>query len=92
MKNYIRHQNTLFKLRNILDLAANWLAACDKFTSTGFFEQTKRSETTFKAADHYVESLETTLLDTDDDDDDDHDDESDLHLDENDSSDSSDNE
>ena len=36
MKNYIRHQNISFKLRNIRDLAANWLAACDKFTSTEF--------------------------------------------------------
>ena len=90
MKNYIRHQNTSFKLRNIRDLAANWLAACDKFTSTGVFEQTKRSEATFKAADHYVESLEATLLDTDDDDD--HDEESDLHLDENNSSNTSDDE
>ena len=39
MKNYIRHQNTSFKLRNIRDLAANWLAACDKFTSTGFLSK-----------------------------------------------------
>ena len=53
-----------------------------------FFEQMKRSEAIFKAADHYVESLETTLLDTDDDDDG----EFDLHLDENDSSNSSDDE
>ena len=92
MKNYIRHQNISFKLRNIRDLAANWLAACDKFTSTEFSSKQKRAEAIFKAADHYVESLETTLLDTDDDDDDDHDDESDLHLDENDSSNTSDDE
>ena len=39
MKNYIRHQNTSFKLRNIRDLAANWLAACDKFISTGFLSK-----------------------------------------------------
>ncbi|CAF3944155.1 unnamed protein product [Rotaria sp. Silwood1] len=83
MKNYIRDQNTSFKVQDIRELAANWLAACDESTSTGFFEKTKEYETTFKLADHYVESIETTLLDTDDD-------ESDIHLDEDDSRNSSD--
>ena len=52
-------------------------------TSTRFVEQTKRSETTFKATNYNVELIATKLLGADDD-------ESDLHCDEEDCSKSSD--
>ncbi len=68
MKAYVRDQNTSFKLQDVHVLAAHWLAACDESTATGCFEQTKQYEAVFKGADHYAESIEETLINSDDDD------------------------
>ncbi len=71
------HRRKCVKLQDIRAIVANWLAACDGPALAGFFEQVKQYETTFKAADHNVESIEEALVDTDDD-------ESDRSLDEDD--------
>ncbi|CAF4868429.1 unnamed protein product, partial [Rotaria sp. Silwood1] len=42
-------------------------------TATGFFQLTKQYEAMYKAADNYIESIESTLVETDND-------ESDLDL------------
>ncbi|CAF0994605.1 unnamed protein product [Rotaria sordida] len=67
VKNYIRDQNTSFKLNHVRELTSSWLAACDELTSVEFFKEVKKYEATFKKADHYVESIESTLVETDDD-------------------------
>ena len=81
MKTFVRDQNTSFNLKDVNALAASWIAACDKTTTAGFFQQVKKYEETFKKADHYTEQTESKLLDTDEEC------ESDLNSTENDSSD-----
>ena len=68
LKNYIRNNNTNFRLVDIHNLAVEYLAAVDEPLSTSYFRHIKRYEDTFKAADEHVqEVVEATLDQTDDD-------------------------
>ncbi|CAF1058821.1 unnamed protein product [Rotaria sordida] len=51
----------------LITVTSSWLAACDELTSVEFFKEVKKYEATFKKADHYVESIESILVETDDD-------------------------
>ncbi|CAF1502213.1 unnamed protein product [Rotaria sordida] len=67
LKNYIRNNNTDFRLVDIHNLAVEYLAAVDEPLSTSYFRHVKKYEDTFKAADKYVqEVIEATLDQTDD--------------------------
>ncbi|CAF4824568.1 unnamed protein product [Rotaria sp. Silwood2] len=68
MKNFIRDQNTTFKLEEVRTLVSNWLAACDETAATGVFHHVQKYEETFKKADHFIETIELTLVDDADDD------------------------
>ncbi|CAF2984732.1 unnamed protein product, partial [Rotaria sp. Silwood2] len=68
MKNFIRDQNTTFKLEEVRTLVSNWLAACDETAATVFFHHVQKYEETFKKADHFIETIELTLVDDADDD------------------------
>ena len=68
LKNYIRNNNTNFRLVDIHNLAVEYLAAVDEPLSTSHFRHIKRNEDIFKAADEHVqEVVEATLDQTDDD-------------------------
>ena len=79
LKNYIRDNNTNFRLVDIHNLTLEYLAAVDESLARGYFRHTKRYEDTFKETDKYVQDvIEPKLGDTDNDasdDDDDDDDE-----------------
>jgi len=67
LKNYIRDNNTKFRLVDIYNLAMEYLAAVDESLATSYFEKIRRYENTFKTADKYVqEVVETTLEESDD--------------------------
>ncbi|CAF3718439.1 unnamed protein product [Rotaria sp. Silwood1] len=68
LKNYIRDNNTNFRLADIHNLALEYLAAVDESLATSYFKHIKRYEDTFKDADKYVQDvIEPKLDDADDD-------------------------
>ncbi|CAF1239344.1 unnamed protein product [Rotaria sp. Silwood1] len=68
LKNYIRDNNTNFRLADIHNLALEYLAAVDESLATSYFKHIKRYEDTFKDADKYVHDvIEPKLDDADDD-------------------------
>ena len=68
LKNYIRDNNTNFRLADIHNLTLEYLAAVDESLARSYFKHTKRYEDTFKEADQYVrEVIEPKLDDTDND-------------------------
>ena len=67
LKNYIRDNNTKFRLVDIHNLSMEYLAAVDESLTTSYFRNIKRYENTFKTADKYVQDVvETTLEESDD--------------------------
>jgi len=76
LKNYIRDNNTNFRLADIHNLTLEYLAAVDESLARSYFKHIKRYEDTFKEADQYVrEVIEPKLDDTDNDETSDDDDE-----------------
>ncbi len=67
LKNYIRDNNTNFRLVDVHNLAVEYLAAVDEPLSTSYFQHIKRYEDTFKAADKYVQQVVDPTLDENDD-------------------------
>ncbi|CAF0765486.1 unnamed protein product [Rotaria sordida] len=68
-KNYIRNNNTNFRLVDVHNLAIEYLAAVDKPLSTSYFQHAKKYEDRFKEADKYVQEMVDPILDESDDDD-----------------------
>ena len=63
MKDYIRNNNTRFRLNDVHDLALDYLAAIDKQLATSSFTHDLHPEDVFKAADRYVEDKLELLRD-----------------------------
>ncbi|CAF3239909.1 unnamed protein product [Rotaria sp. Silwood2] len=93
LKNYIRDNNTNFRLVDVHNLTMEYLAAVDGPLSTSYFQHIKTYEDSFKAADKYVQEVVDPTLDENDDetfDNDSNDDESVIDSDDLDDDDSSD--
>ena len=63
IKNYIRNNNTNFRLVDIHNLSVEYLAAVHEPLSTSYFRHIKRNKDTFKAADKYVQEVVEAMLD-----------------------------
>jgi hypothetical protein len=68
LKNYIRDNNTNFRLVDIHNLTVEYLAAVDEPLSISHFRHIKTYEDTFKAANKYVQEVVETTLDQNNDD------------------------
>ncbi len=63
LKDYIRKHNTLFRLTNVCDLAAEFIAGYDGDAPAKTFEHTRKIENQFRAADIFVEEhVEPNLI------------------------------
>ncbi|CAF4628513.1 unnamed protein product [Rotaria sp. Silwood2] len=67
LKNYIRDNNTNFRLVDVHNLTMEYLAAVDGPLSTSYFQHIKTYEDSFKAADKYVQEVVDPTLDENDD-------------------------
>ncbi|CAF4068181.1 unnamed protein product, partial [Rotaria sp. Silwood1] len=64
MKDYIRKNNTSFSLTSVHELASEFIAGFDIKAAQGAIRQAKKVETTYKAADEFVENtIEPRLID-----------------------------
>ena len=67
LKNYIRDNNTNFRLVHVHNLTTEYLAAIDEPLSTSYFQHIKGYEDTFKATDKYVQEAVDPTFDENDD-------------------------
>ncbi|CAF4276665.1 unnamed protein product [Rotaria sordida] len=64
LKEYVRKNNTSFSLASVYELASEFIADFDDKAAQGAVRRTEKVETTYKAADEFVENtVEPQLID-----------------------------
>ena len=68
LKNFVRENNTNFRLSDVRHLAMEWISSLTAGDSAAYIDHTLKIEETFKKSDRFSEQIEEDLIDEDDDD------------------------
>jgi hypothetical protein len=68
LKNFVRKNNTNFRLSDVRHLTMQWISSLTAGDSSSYIDHTLKIEETFKKSDQFTEQIEKDLMDEDGDD------------------------
>ena len=66
-KNFVRRNNTDFRLSEVRNLAFQWIRSLTAGSATAYIDHVLKIEPTLKASDQFIEQIEGDLVDWEDD-------------------------
>lgn len=69
LKNFVRKNNTDFRLSEVRNLAFQWIRSLTADSATAYIDHVLKIEATFKRSDRFIEQIEEDLLDSEEDED-----------------------
>lgn len=67
LKNFVRRNNTDFRLSEVRNLAFQWIRSLTAGSATAYIDHVLKIEATYKASDQFIEQIEGDLVDSEDD-------------------------
>jgi len=65
LKNYVRENNTNFRLSDVRHLAQHWMTLLGASTAAAYLDHARKIEETFKKSDSFTEQIEEDILEDD---------------------------
>lgn len=63
LKNFVRKNNTNFRLSEVRSLAFEWIHSLTADSATAYIDHVLKIEATFKESDRFIEQIEEDLVD-----------------------------
>ena len=67
LKNFVRKNNTDFRLSEVRNLASEWICSLTADSATAYIDHVLKIEATFKKSDRFIEQIEEDLVDEEED-------------------------